>query len=183
MSHVTKVPEQVTSYKEDSEVSKIFGSLTPFAEPNWYHGYASPYYKGSHRNLRIAVRKFMDEKVMDFAAEWDEAKSTPPHIYKEMGAAGYILASLYPLPPKSSLGEIDVSLPGDVPYEEWDAFHDFIFNDEISRVGSIGFAMGTFSGMSESFPIDCCRRIDIRQETRLGSLLSLTSHQQNFRKR
>lgn len=82
MAYVSKVPEKMetTSYAESPE--EIFGELTPFAEPSWYVGYASPYYKESHRRLRKAVRQYMDEQIMDNLTEWDEAKITPPHIYK-----------------------------------------------------------------------------------------------------
>lgn len=149
MSYVTKAPQTVSTYNEASD--DVFGELTAFAEPAWYHGYASPYYRESHKQLRLAVRKFIEDKIMTFATEWDEAKITPPHIYKEMGEAGFHLASMYPLPRKEDLG-VNIALPGGVPYEEWDAFHDFIFNDEMSRCGSIGFLMAMTSGNQIGLP-------------------------------
>ena len=57
---------------------------------------------------------------------------------------------MYPLPSKEFIG--DLKLPGNVPADEWDAFHDFVFNDEISRCASIGFTMAMFSGNQIGLP-------------------------------
>lgn len=139
----------LTGY-EESTASDPFGELVPYAEPAWYHGYASPYYKESHRRLRDAIRTYVDSKLMANMAAWDEAKITPEEVYRDLGAAGFHLASIYPLPAREDVGEL--TLPGGIPLDEWDAFHDFIFTDEMSRTGSVGFSMAMFSGNQIGLP-------------------------------
>ena len=88
MSYVTKAPEKTSTYTEDSK--DVFGDLIPFAEPAWYHGYTSPYYKESHKRLRLAIRSFIEEHVIDNVAEWDEKKTTPAEVYKVNNVSGVI---------------------------------------------------------------------------------------------
>lgn len=54
-----------------------FGSATPYAEPLWYSRNVSPHYTDSHRKLRAAVRKYMDEEILPFAFEWETAGIVP----------------------------------------------------------------------------------------------------------
>jgi hypothetical protein len=50
-----------------------FGSPTPYAEPLWYSRNVSPHYNDSHRKLRAAVRKYVDEEIIPYAFEWESA--------------------------------------------------------------------------------------------------------------
>lgn len=60
---------------------KPFGVTTPFAEPLWYSRNKSPYpYNDSHRKLRAAVRKYMDEEIIPNAFEWETAGQVPDKV-------------------------------------------------------------------------------------------------------
>src|SRR5437868_6329644 len=57
-----------------------FGSSAPFAEPLWYSRNASPFYTASHRQLRAAVRKYVDEEIRPFAEEWEKQGFVPEKV-------------------------------------------------------------------------------------------------------
>jgi len=59
---------------------KSFGSLVPYAEPLWYSRDVSLHYTASHRKLRAAVRKYVDEELIPFAFEWETAGVVPDHV-------------------------------------------------------------------------------------------------------
>ncbi|KAK2629523.1 hypothetical protein QTJ16_000343 [Diplocarpon rosae] len=46
-----------------------FGSPFPYAEPLWYSRNVSPHYNDSHRKLRAAARKYVDEEILPYAFE------------------------------------------------------------------------------------------------------------------
>ncbi|OCK80966.1 acyl-CoA dehydrogenase NM domain-like protein [Lepidopterella palustris CBS 459.81] len=107
---------------------QAFGDLNPWAEPAWYNVLSSPYYNDSHRKLRQFVRTYMDENVLPYAEEWEEAGEVPKEEYIKFARAGLAFQDI---PAKYRPG---VSLPAGIPEEEWDIFHDLIINDERSRV-------------------------------------------------
>ncbi|BFZ59917.1 hypothetical protein YB2330_000939 [Saitoella coloradoensis] len=128
-----------------------FGALVAFAEPAWYHSSFIPpkgYYNQTHVTLRNFMRDYVNREFLPYMSEWDENKTPPPAMYKKICKAGFNAAVLYPLPVKYMEG---VTLPGGIKPEDWDAFHDFVFNDEFARVGGVGFGMalwgGTFIGL------------------------------------
>lgn len=133
--------------KDPSEQSH-FGDLIPYADPSWYQGYRSPYYKDSHRRLRAEVREWVDTEITPFCAEWDEAKSMPESVYQSMGDRGYLA------------GAMGVHFPVDytdkrvkaVAPEEWDHFHELILTDELSRCGSGGAVWNLIGGYGIGLP-------------------------------
>ena len=54
-----------------------FGCPTPYAEPLWYSRNVSPHYNDSHRKLRAAIRKYVDEEILPYAFEWESAGQVP----------------------------------------------------------------------------------------------------------
>lgn len=62
---------------KDPEKFKQFGSIAPYAEPLWYSRNVSPHYNPSHRKLRAAVRKYVDEELIPYAFEWESAGIVP----------------------------------------------------------------------------------------------------------
>ena len=54
-----------------------FGCPTPYAEPLWYSRNVSPHYTDSHRKLRAAIRKYVDEEILPYAFEWESAGKVP----------------------------------------------------------------------------------------------------------
>jgi len=81
----------------------------------------------------------MEENIIPHVFEWEEKKQQPKELFKQVAKQGFIAAAMFPLPPKEYMQ--DIKLPGGVTYEEWNGFHDFVFNDEFSRVGAIGLGM------------------------------------------
>lgn len=119
-----------------------FGSPTPYAEPLWYSRNVSPHYNDSHRKLRAAVRKYVDEEIIPYAFEWESAgivpdsacvpplqgrnlKSNMIQAFKRHCELGYV---------GLSTGLPNIRMPGDIPYEEWDSWHSLVLTDELSRV-------------------------------------------------
>ncbi|KAF8862494.1 acyl-CoA dehydrogenase NM domain-like protein [Acephala macrosclerotiorum] len=120
-----------------------FGCQTPYAEPLWYSRNVSPHYNESHRKLRAAVRRYVDDEILPYAFEWESAGQVPDKAFKrhvEMGYVGLV----------TRLSNIRV--PGDIPFEEWDSWHTLIVNDELSRLGYTGVLWGLGGGNSIGVP-------------------------------
>lgn len=60
--------------------TKQFGSLSPFADPPWYTGIDSPFYKDSHRRLREFTRSYVDEYVIPNCEQWEAQGSIPKEV-------------------------------------------------------------------------------------------------------
>lgn len=133
-----------------------FGSTIPYAEPAWYRGHASPYYKASHRKLRAFVRQYVDEHLIPNAEEWEAAGQVPDAAFRLHARLGFVAASVNPhlgaeyllarkVTPTSPAYEAQ-TLPAGIPPEEWDVFHSFILGDELARVGYLGVGWGLGGG-------------------------------------
>lgn len=80
---------------------------------------------------------------MPFCFEWDEAKRLPRELFEKAARAG-IIGCLVGAPwPKQYT---DINPPGGVKAEEYDAFHELIVCDELSRCGSGGVVWGLIGG-------------------------------------
>ncbi|OAL44491.1 acyl-CoA dehydrogenase [Pyrenochaeta sp. DS3sAY3a] len=129
----------------------VFGSTTPYAEAPWARGGPSPYYNDSHRRLRKAMRDWMEEKIIPFSSEWEEAADIPDSVFREAAAAGVLM-------PTASGSKIKEEWKGKFPIignispEEWDGFHDLILHDEFGRVGGIGLENGLLGGVTLCIP-------------------------------
>jgi hypothetical protein len=66
-----------TANKSTAGPVQAFGCPSPYAEPLWYSRNATPYYNDSHRQLRAAVRKYVDEELLPNAFEWESAGRVP----------------------------------------------------------------------------------------------------------
>ncbi|MBW0504925.1 hypothetical protein O181_044640 [Austropuccinia psidii MF-1] len=130
-----------------------FGNTsTPFAEPSWYTGLPTPYYKDSHVRLRKAAREWTETHLMDQAHAWEENGSIDHSTFQQAAKDGLILPNIGGLSiPKewTQHGKII----GDISPEEWDGFHAFILQDELARCGSAGAVGGLFSGMAYGAPL------------------------------
>ena len=136
---------------EDQEVEAMdpFGDLIPYADPSWYQSYRTPYFNQSHADLRAEVREWMEEAVMPYVTEWDEAKQVPEHIYKSMGERGYLagLIGAHKFPTHLTKNTVK-----SVPPEKWDLFHEMVLTDELSRSGSGGFVWNIIAGLGIGAP-------------------------------
>jgi len=79
-----------------------FGAVdVPYAEPAWYRGTPTPYYKPSHVELRARMRAFVDEHLLPHVDEWEErcARYGEEVDFKRLtrlAAGAGILAPMYP---------------------------------------------------------------------------------------
>jgi len=115
-----------------------FGSDIAYAEPGWYQGQHSPHYTASHVEFRCRVRSFVDNELLPYVDEWEEECATKgvevdaKSLAKKAVAAGVFA-------PQMPAEQGGTPLPNGV---EFDAFHDLIWIDELSRVGASGLIAG-----------------------------------------
>jgi len=109
----------------------IFGSTIPYAEPMWAQTFATPFYNDSHRRLRAAVREFCEREMFPFQQEWDENKNVPRELLKKAGDEGILagVSGAYPWPEKYAGSKV----AGGVDPKEFNAFHELVILDELSR--------------------------------------------------
>ncbi|RQM06618.1 hypothetical protein DH86_00001250, partial [Scytalidium sp. 3C] len=121
----------------------VFGSPSPYAEPLWYSRNVSPHYTESHRKLRAAVRKYIDEEIIPYAFEWENAGKVPDEVFKRHAELGYLAVTT---------GLDNIPWPGGIPAKEWDNWHTLILTDEINRVGYSGVLWGLGGGNGIGVP-------------------------------
>jgi len=80
---------------------------------------------------------------------WDEAKAIPKEIWQKCYQAGWLPAVVGPPWPSQYVGN---QLMGGIKPEEFDAFHELILIDEVSRCGSGGVLWALFGGLSIGLP-------------------------------
>eukprot|EP01006_Ploeotia_vitrea_P044163 TRINITY_DN66815_c6_g9_i1.p1 TRINITY_DN66815_c6_g9~~TRINITY_DN66815_c6_g9_i1.p1 ORF type:complete len:525 (-),score=279.30 TRINITY_DN66815_c6_g9_i1:461-1987(-) len=125
----------VVGEEEKSE----FGAMVPFGDPYWYQGYRSPYYNESHARFRAKVRAFVDKELMPHVHTWDEQGTYPPDLHERAYKAG-IYGAIWPR-------EF-----GGTPPEQFDAFHDLILVDELSRCAAGGVLWACFFSFGIALP-------------------------------
>ncbi|GAA6002561.1 hypothetical protein JCM10207_001183 [Rhodosporidiobolus poonsookiae] len=135
---------------EEEEDADYFGDLVPFGDPMAYQGWASPYYNDSHHKVRAAIRKYTDTYLTPNALDWDNAHEIPAESYKHLASVG-ILAAVAAggtgWPTEYAQG---IPVPGGIDPSEWDAFHNLVLVDELSRCGSGGIIYGLLGGFAIS---------------------------------
>ncbi|KAF1913801.1 acyl-CoA dehydrogenase/oxidase [Ampelomyces quisqualis] len=141
-------PQPTSEAAEESEPFDSFGDIIPYADPSWYQTYHSPYFNETHVALRAEIREWVEEKLMPNVTEWDEAKSVPDEIFRDLGDRGY-LAGLLGMHYPTQYTDKRVKC---VPPEKWDHFHEMIVTDELSRTGSGGLVWNLLGGYGIGAP-------------------------------
>jgi len=144
-------PKSVTSapvLSEPAQALDPYGDLVPYADPNWYQTYHSPYFNQTHADLRAEVREWVDSEIAPNVTEWEEAKKVPDDIYLQMGQRGYLAGLMGAVYPKDLVRTAVKS----VPPEKWDMFHEVLLTDEISRAGSGGLVWNLIGGFGIGCP-------------------------------
>ena len=85
----------------------------------------SIYFSEEHNIFRKSVRDFVKKEIRPYAEEWEEAESYPREIFKRMG----------------NLGFLGLSYPEEYGGGGADYFTNIVFAEEISKCGTLGFAM------------------------------------------
>ena len=132
--------------------SPQFDTYTPFAETPSVRGWTSPYLSDSHRQLRAAVRAFVDKHVLPEVEFLHESNTDPSEeLFLEMGKAGIIAARVgkAAMPYVKRLG---IALAGGVDPEKFDHFHELAAVQELYRIGSGGVSDGLGVGATIGLP-------------------------------
>ncbi|KAH7367423.1 long-chain specific acyl-CoA dehydrogenase [Plectosphaerella cucumerina] len=125
----------------------------PIAEPPWLRGLPSPYFKETHRRFQVACRAFLDENLNRHALDWETAGELPPSVFQAFAASNFLIPALPAPLPVEWLKRVGIThLPGDVPVEEFDSIHGYIFADEMNRAGLAGPAGGITTGIAFGVP-------------------------------
>ena len=121
----------------------------PYAENTAFQkGFKSPYYNQSHFDFKMAVRKFMAEKIRPFADDWEDKGTQPSkQLYLELGKAGMLASQLYPGPHLKGR-----TLPGNLLPEKFDYFHELICHKEMNRIGNPGVVDSLKAGFIIAMP-------------------------------
>lgn len=146
VSSVEKREAQLATYHASNGT---FGEMIPYGDPAWYQGWVSPYYNDSHRRFRAAVREFVERELVPNVQRWDEAKKLPKEIHRKCFEAGWLPGVVGHHWPTEYAGD---KIAGGVRPEEYDAFHELIIMDEVSRCASGGVTWGLFEGLQIGLP-------------------------------
>ncbi|PWN87329.1 acyl-CoA dehydrogenase NM domain-like protein [Acaromyces ingoldii] len=126
-------------------------STTAFAEAPWIQGLPSPYFKKkSHIALREYVKKWVADNMADDAEEWDDSGNADPELFKKFARDGFLVpfALGVTIPKKFHDLAGNITLPGGVPADEWDHFHDYILIDELCGCGTQQMMMANYGGLA-----------------------------------
>lgn len=125
----------------------------PFAEIPAMQGRKSPYYTESHTRLLLAVRKFVQEELEPIAEAADLSGEPPDRdLQKKLAMHGLMVGRMGPGPWMKEVLDMGIQLPGDVPPEEFDYFHEMLIHQEIARLGRPGFIDCLGTGWQISAP-------------------------------
>jgi acyl-CoA dehydrogenase len=85
-----------------------------------------PPFGDEHRQLRDAVRRFVDTELKPHAEEWEDARWFPNSVFHRMAELGYL----------------GLKYPEQYGGEGGDALHDAVLTEELPRAGSGGLSAG-----------------------------------------
>ncbi|MCL4125659.1 UNVERIFIED_CONTAM: hypothetical protein GTU68_004857 [Idotea baltica] len=83
------------------------------------------YFTEEHELFRQSLRTFLEKEVAPNIEKWEEERRTPRDIWKKMGDMGFL----------------GLSYPEEYGGSNLDFFYDVVFNEEICRMNSGGFAI------------------------------------------
>jgi alkylation response protein AidB-like acyl-CoA dehydrogenase/predicted heme/steroid binding protein len=134
------------------EFRKGIDAYTPFAEPSFFRGWKSPYYKPHHLKFRNAVRAYIIDELLPLVEGCDENnQDIPNEAFLSMGKSGMIAARIGP-PAAPYLKELGIQLPGGLSPEELDYFVESICNSQASSIFPHGVSDGLSAGLNIGLP-------------------------------
>lgn len=98
----------------------------PFGDPCWYQDWNVPYYNESHIRFRREMRAFVEEHIMPFCHEWDEARALPKDLFRKCAKAGILAGVIGPPWPKKYA---DYPVIGGIKHEEVSKFKKILNNN------------------------------------------------------
>jgi len=85
----------------------------------------SQYFTEEHELFRQSLRQFLEKEAIPHIDQWEEDRKTPRDIWKKMGDMGFL----------------GLSYPEEYGGSNLDFFYDVVFNEELGRCNSGGFAI------------------------------------------
>jgi acyl-CoA dehydrogenase len=85
-----------------------------------------PPFTDEHRQLREAIRRFVDTELRPHAEEWEDARWFPNSVFHRMAELGYL----------------GLKYPEEYGGEGGDSLHDAVLTEELPRAGSGGLSAG-----------------------------------------
>lgn len=85
----------------------------------------SYYFNEDHELFRTSLREFLQKEAIPHINQWEEDRRTPRDIWKKMGDMGFL----------------GLSYPEEYGGSNLDFFYDVVFNEELGRTNSGGFAI------------------------------------------
>ena len=85
----------------------------------------SQYFTEEHELFRQSFRQFLQKEAIPHIDQWEEDRRTPRDIWKKMGDMGFL----------------GLSYPEEYGGSNLDFFYDVVFNEELGRTNSGGFAI------------------------------------------
>jgi len=139
---------EVYEEEEGGGLAALLGDgASPVSEGSFELRRASPYYKKTHRIFRGTCRRFVEEHLIPRTEEFEKAKEVPIEIPRIMAEVGILPAILGP----HGKG-YDYALPGVLPPEDFDNFHELILFEELCRCGSGGIVWNLLGCLVWSLP-------------------------------
>jgi alkylation response protein AidB-like acyl-CoA dehydrogenase len=125
---------------------------TPFAEPTFFRGWKSPYYKSHHLKFRNAVRAFIIDELVPLCDGCEENnEDVPNEAFLAMGRVGMIAARIGP-PAIPFVKQLGIPLPGGIAPDELDYFIESICNAQASSILPHGTCDGLAAGLNIGLP-------------------------------
>jgi alkylation response protein AidB-like acyl-CoA dehydrogenase len=143
-SIVNETPKIVDNF--NGELSKV-----PYSEPASEMGFHSPYYQESHHRYRLAVRKFLQNILVEhgLSSGGDYDMDSTLKVHCELGKAGILAGLIGPGPHLKQFPQL-----GSVDVDEFDAFHEMILQEEFvtQAFPASGFVSSVVSGLVIGLP-------------------------------
>lgn len=75
-----------------SQTFEGFSLQVAFGDPYWYRPKnVSPFYNSSHHQFRAGVREWVENEIMPYCHQWDEAKGIPvKELLKKSAESGWL---------------------------------------------------------------------------------------------
>lgn len=141
-----------SSTAPSKEYRKGIDVYTPFAEPSFFRGWKSPYYKPHHLKFRNAVRAYIIDELLPLVEGCDENnEDIPSEAFLSMGKSGMIAARIGP-PAAPFVRKLGIQLPGDISPDELDYFVESICNSQASSIFAHGVSDGLSAGLNIGLP-------------------------------
>ncbi|KJX95123.1 acyl-CoA dehydrogenase like protein [Zymoseptoria brevis] len=124
----------------------------PFAEPPWAQGLPSYWLTPELKQYQQRLRAFISENLTQHAWEWDKEETVPAHVFDTFAKANMLVPALpAPLPVKE-LHAAGIHEVMGVKVEDFTAWHNYLYGDEMIRSGLTGPGGSLTTGMAFGVP-------------------------------